>query len=102
VESLTLCFFVKDEPPRDQWRFSATSQPVMQHAKYVSRAVRAKVHAAHTTYGLPELVKLLEAYLCRYALGDGWFGPISEETMRNVFLLVKNEGAAFLEATPLE
>ncbi|MEY2933297.1 MAG: hypothetical protein RL033_4046 [Pseudomonadota bacterium] len=101
VEGLTLGFFVNDEPPRDQWRISVTTQPVLQHARYLSRVAKAKVCPVHTVYGTMENKRQIEAYLCRYDRADGWFGPISAETMLRVFLRLKNEGTTFLEAEPL-
>jgi len=102
VETFILCFFVGDQPPRDRWRFSLTSQPVTHHTRYLSRVLKTKVYAAHTLYGDMTTQRKLEAYLDFYALGEGWFGPLSEETMRGLFLRLKNEGPAFLENEFLE
>jgi hypothetical protein len=99
--SSIVCFLVRDEPPRDTWRIAATMGPVMGFAKSMSKTSKVALYPAHTLYGDVALVQRLEAYLSNYAQPDGWYTPLSNETVGQIILRFKNEGAGFLATGPL-
>lgn len=94
--SSIVCFLVNDEPPRDRWRIAATMQAVMGFAKAESKRLGTKVYPAHTRYGDDAEVTKLEGYLQNYALGDGWYGPLSHDTMSALAARIRKETPAFL------
>jgi hypothetical protein len=56
-----------------------------------------KLCPAHTLYGDAALVERLEGYLSNYATGGGWFGPLSDDAVKEIILRFKNERAGFLD-----
>lgn len=97
-----VCFLVREDGKRDTWRIGVTSRPVVDFARAESKRLGTKVYPAHTpTYGSSADAKRIERYLSNYALGDGWFGPLSDETMKSLTARIRKEGLAFLDGHPL-
>ncbi|MEY4550923.1 MAG: hypothetical protein RL685_7118 [Pseudomonadota bacterium] len=92
-----LCYLVRDQPPRYTWRFAVADRPVVPFARAESKRLGTKLYVAHTPlYGDETHVRQAETYFARYALGDGWFGPISSAQMDAVVTRLRSEGTAFL------
>ena len=53
-------------------------------------------------YGEEKDVARVEAYLSKYSEGDGWFGPLSEETVSTLAARIRKEKTAFLATERLE
>jgi hypothetical protein len=98
----TICFLLRDEPPRDLWRFAVTSRPVTDFVRVESKRLGIKVYSVATIYGDEQTARQLEGYLQNYSREDGWFGPLAEDVMRGIAIRIRRETATFLDGEPLQ